>query len=196
MPSKSVLKRGFPASAERMSESYRSKLGLTKFDPLDAFSLAGYLDVPLVAIDEFEYDLSNDFFKTLRDNSKFYAMWMPNEQGDKIIIYNNHHSEKRQQSDIMHELSHIILKHEIPQESAQLCLSLGLHYYNTLHEQEAKYLSGCLKITRPGLQWALKNGFSEDQISDYFNASLDMVKYRLNITGVLIQRKYQTSYNP
>ena len=91
----------------------------------------------------------------------------------------------------MHELAHVILGHNIPDDLAQLCLIFGLHYFNQKQEQEAKYLGACLQITRPGLQWALKRGFSEDQISDYFNASLDMVRYRLNITGVLIQRKYQ-----
>lgn len=47
-------------------------------------------------------------------------------------------------------------------------------------------IDGALQITRPGLQWAIKRK-SEEQISDYYNASLDMVRYRLNITGVLKQ---------
>lgn len=192
MPSKSLLKRGFKTGAERTSENYRSKLKISKFDPLDAFDLAKYLDVPIVGVDELREDLASNIFSTLRDLSKFSAMWLPNSDGDKIIIHNNYHSKKRQQSNLMHELAHIILGHSIPDDRAKLCLMLGLHYFNEEQEQEAKYLGGCLQITRPGLQWALKRNYSEDEMSDYFNASVDMVRFRLNTTGVLRQRAYYT----
>lgn len=190
MPSKTVLKRGFKAEAERISERYREELSISKFDPLDAFLLAEHLEVPVVSVDELE-GFPSDHLNILRQPSKFSAIWMPNQDDDKIIIHNNHHSPKRQQSNVMHELAHIIRGHEIPEQAAKLCLLLSLHYYNTEQEQEAKYLGGCLQITRAGLQWALKRNYSEEQISDYYNASLDMVKYRLNATGVLIQRNYK-----
>ena len=191
MPSKSLLDRGFPSKAEKISEQYRSTLGISKFDPLDAFSLASYLKVTIFGIDELASDLVEKDFTILKNPEKFSAMWMPNDIGKKIILHNTCHSEKRQQSNLMHELAHIILEHNIPNELAQLCFTFGLHYFNPKHEQEAKYLGGCLQITRPGLQWALKHSFSEDQMSDYYNASVDMIKYRLNVTGVLVQRKYQ-----
>lgn len=191
MPSKSVLKRGFKAEAERISEQYRQKLGFSKFDPLDAFVLAKHLDIPVFSVDEaFAGDLSSPHLPKLHDTSKFSAFWMPNEDGDKIIIHNHYHSEKRQQSNIMHELAHIIRNHEIPEETAKLCFLLNLHYFNKEQEEEAKYLGACLQITRPGLQWALKQNYSPEQISNYYNASVEMVKFRLNTSGVLIQRNY------
>jgi Zn-dependent peptidase ImmA (M78 family) len=192
MPSKSVLKRGFKAEAERLSEKYRAQLGISKFDPMDAFTLADHLEIPVIPVDAFIGDLPEETIAILSDTDRFSAMWMPNANGDKIIIHNNHHSEKRQQSNIMHELAHIIRCHQIPAEAAKLCLMYGLHYYNTEQEQEAKYLGGCLQITRAGLSWALKRNFNDNQISDYYNASSEMVRYRLNATGVLIQRRYQS----
>lgn len=189
MPSKSVLRRGFKAEAERISENFRKELGISKFDQLDAFRLAKYLDIPVISVDELD-GLPEEHLSILRQPSEFSAIWMPNEDGDKIIIHNNHHSPKRQQSNIMHELSHIICNHEIPEETARLCFLLNLHYYNTEQEQEAKYLGSCLQITRAGLQWALKRNYSEEKISDYYNASIEMVKFRLNTSGVLIQRSY------
>lgn len=130
MPSKSVLKRGFKAEAERISERYREEMGISKFDPMDAFALAKHLDIPVVSVDELD-ELPEEHLNRLRQPSKFSAIWMPNEDGDKIIIHNAWHSSKRQQSNIMHELAHIIRKHEIPEEIARLCLLLNLHYYNT-----------------------------------------------------------------
>lgn len=190
MPSSFKFKYGFKAKAERLSEQYRQALGFSKFDPLDAFLLAGHLNIPIATVDDFENDLQGDFFATLRDTSRFSAMWLPNEHDDKFIIHNNYHSSKRQQSNIMHELAHVILGHNISPEAARLCFITGLHYFNSEHEQEAKYLGGCLQITRPGLLWALKKKWSENKISDYYHASLEMVRYRLNISGVLIQRNY------
>jgi Zn-dependent peptidase ImmA (M78 family) len=188
VPSKSLLQRGFKARAERISELHREELGISKFEPLDAFDLANHLGVPIVGVKDLRSDLGKEDYGKLSNVNKFSAMWMPNEDGDKIIIHNNFHSLKRQQSNLMHELAHIILDHSIPDEQARLCHMLGLHYYNEEHEQEAKHLGGCLQITRPGLLWALKNGYTEMEISDYYNASLDMVQFRMRITGVLKQR--------
>jgi hypothetical protein len=42
----------------------------------------------------------------------------------------------------------------------------------------------------------MKLNYSEEQISDYFNASTEMVKFRLNISGVLIQRNFVTTQVP
>jgi hypothetical protein len=188
MPSKSLLRRGFKAESERLSEKYRAELGLSKFAPLNAFALADHLEIPVFTVSDVFPQVPNSPADILNDTAKFSAMWMPNEEGDKVIIHNDNHSEKRQQSNIMHELAHIIQKHEIPLEAAKLCHIYNLHYYNKEHEQEAKYLGACLQITRSGLQWALKENLTEVEISDYYKASVDMVRFRLNTSGVLIQR--------
>lgn len=188
MPSKSLLKYGFKAKAERLSEQYRAELSISKFDPLDAFALADHLEIPIYAVDEFEGQVAEKHLERLKDTSRFFAMWMPNSDGVKIIVHNNHHSIKRQQSNLMHEIAHIILKHEISEEAAQLCFLYGLHYFNTEQEQEAKFLGACLQITRPGLLWALKRSFTPQEISEHFNASVEMVQFRINSTGVLKQR--------
>jgi Zn-dependent peptidase ImmA (M78 family) len=185
MPSKSLLKHGFKAKAERLAESVRQDLGISKFDPLDAYVLAGRLKVDIFTVDEvYGSQTDNPSYIKMSDPNSFSAMWMPNSRGDKIIIHNDRHSPYRQQSNLMHELAHIIQCHTVPDESAKLCFQLGLHYVNPLHEQEAKYLGGCLQITRPGLQWGLKNLGTLEAISEYFSASVDMVKYRLGISGV------------
>lgn len=192
MPSKSLLPRGFKAEAERLSEKYRTELGISKFDPLDALHLAEHLKVPIFSVNEiFGDNCSHPHYSTMSDTNKFSAMWMPNSEGVKIILHNTNHSKYRQQSNLMHELAHIISGHEVPIETAILCAQLNLHYFNKQQEQEAKYLGGCLQITRPGLLWTLKNDYTHQMISDYYCASLEMVKYRIGITGVERQRYFQ-----
>lgn len=184
MPSKSLFPRGFMAEAERLGERYRSELGISKFDPLDAFALADHLGVPVFSVEDAYRDNTQDpNYRVLSDPSRFHAMWMPNEDGDRIIIHNINQSKNRQQSNIMHELAHIIRNHEIPSAMAVLCADFGLHYYNPLHEQEAKYLGGCLQITKPGLLYALKR-FTVEEISERYTASIEMVNYRIGVSGV------------
>jgi Zn-dependent peptidase ImmA (M78 family) len=191
MATNSALKRGFKKEAEEISEKYRAELGISKFAPLDAYVLAEHLNVPVFSVNQlFEGMEDSPAFLRMSDTAYFSAVWMPNEDGDKIILHNTNHSKKRQQSNIMHELSHIIRGHEVPDECARLCMQFNLHYYNKEHEKEARYLGACLQITRPGLFWSLKKNYTEEQISEYYNASLEMVRFRLNASGVLKQRKY------
>ncbi len=191
MPSKSLFPRGFMAAAERMGEQYRTELGISKFDPLDAFALAKHIDIPVFSVeDAYKDNFQDPSYTLLSDTSKFHAMWMPNEDGDRIIIHNANQSKNRQQSNIMHELAHIIRNHEIPTAYAILCADFGLHCYNPIHEQEAKYLGGCLQITKPGLLWALKH-FTVEEISERYTASIEMVNYRIGVSGVKKIRGYR-----
>lgn len=190
MPANPHLPRGFITNAEKIAVTYREELGLLRHEPLDAFKLAEHLDVPIFTVSElFEEDRFQNEKRILTTPENFSATWMPNEDGDKIIIHNNHHSPARQQSNLMHELAHIICKHEIPTDIARLCLQLGLHYYNKKQEEEASCLGRTLQITREGLVWALRQGYSKQEIATYYNASLDMVNFRINATGVLRQVK-------
>jgi hypothetical protein len=47
VPTNYKFKYGFKAQAERLSEKYRTELGISKFDPLDAFNLAAHLQIPM-----------------------------------------------------------------------------------------------------------------------------------------------------
>lgn len=185
MTKKSILPRGFKSQAERLSKDYRTQLKLKDTDPLCAFKLARHLDIIVAPMESL---LSQSEITILRDN--FNALWFNNIDDDKVIIYNNFQSAYRQQSNLMHEIAHIIRKHERPEYIKSMSLPLNLYYYNELHEEEAKYLGACLQIPREGLLQALRQRWTEANISEHFTASPQMVKYRINSTGVLNQVKY------
>lgn len=187
--SKLLLRRGFKTEAEKTAEHYRAELNISKFGALNAFALAEHLGVLVAGISDI---LPEEEVKKLHNPAKqesFSALLTKNIDNDSVIIHNNLHSEYRQQSNLMHELAHYICGHEIPKEILELNLPLNLRYFNPVHEEEAKYLGGCLQITRAGLMWKTKSNFSETDISDYYGASIEMVKYRLNTTGVLKFRR-------
>ncbi len=189
---KSLLPRGFVKEAEALSESYRKQLGLSIFSPLDAFKLAKHLDVPIKCVKELLCE--EDAIKLIGTPSfpkKFSAIRMINRDGDDIIIHNSNNSILRQQSDLMHELAHVIRKHEQPEEVRRLSNLLKLQSTNPVQEEEAKYLGACLQMTKAGLFWAFKRNYTYEQISTHFSASLEMVTYRVNISGVARALEYK-----
>lgn len=186
-----VLRKGFKSEAERKAEFYRAELKLSKFAPLDAFKLAEHLNVLVAGVSDV---IPASEIKKLNNNSsqdKFSALLMKNVDDDPLIIHNDSDSIFRQQSNLMHELAHFICGHEIPKEIANLNLPTNLRYFNQTHEEEAKYLGGCLQITKAGLLWKTKQNCSVEEISEFYNASVDMVKYRLNSSGVSTIRNRQ-----
>ncbi len=109
---------------------------------------------------------------------------MPTKITERIIIYNPFHSTARQQSDMMHELAHIICKHERKADEYDSELPVGLREYDKEKEEEAKCLGSTLQLSTPCLLWANKRSMSVEEIAEYFNASKDMVIYRRNMTGI------------
>lgn len=65
-------------------------------------------------------------------------------------------------------------------------------YKNPKQEAEAEFLGAALQISKACLFWALKRNMTHAQIATHFNASEDMVKYRINASGVAKQRYYMS----
>ncbi len=108
--------------------------------------------------------------------------------GDFAVILNCGHSEVRQESDLFHELAHIICKH--PLSKFVKVGNTYLREFNEEHEEEAKWLGGCLHIPRIGLEWAIKKKMLPSQICNHFSASDSMLRYRINVTGIKQQYRF------
>lgn len=178
---KNHLPRGFSSKAEKIAEDYRIKLNVHPCDHLCAFKLADYLGVSVCQPHDYELDAT-----LLERVSGWSGLYLINEHGEKIIIHNTLHSPARQQSTVMHELAHLLCNHPLPDDIIIPTLPF-LRRYILQHEQEAEYLGATLQITRKGLVWARRKGMAVAQIADYFKASEEMVKYRLQVSGVAKQ---------
>lgn len=190
--SDSVFKRGFKTKAEKLAVEYRQKLSLHPCDPLPSFKLAQFLDAPVHCVsniveDEKDLKLIMGIDET---DIGFSAVHFKNADGKSVVLHNGSHSVRRQESNIMHELAHIICGHSIPEEYLDIPIAHGMRYFNEQQEEEARFLGGCLQISRPGLLRAIKSKMSYQEIAEYYTASVDMVKYRMKITGVEKQASY------
>ncbi|MDB5151102.1 MAG: ImmA/IrrE family metallo-endopeptidase, partial [Mucilaginibacter sp.] len=186
MAGKELLKRGFKAKCERLALDYRSKLSIHVCNPLCAFKLAEYLNIPIYRATEF-LTSPIEKEKLANDNFGWSALTMVTSSGNRIIIINPYHSDARQQSDIMHELAHVICGHKQSFSNYDFEIPLGMRHFDEIQEEEAICLGSTLQITRPGLLWALKRNYTVEQISSYFNSSIEMAKYRMQISGVIKQ---------
>lgn len=98
------------------------------------------------------------------------------------IVHNSRHAPTRQESNLMHELAHVILKHEMVGYDPKT----GMPLRQQQDEDEAVYLGGCLQIPKRGLLWAVQKKMNIAQIALHFNASEEMVKFRINVNGITL----------
>ncbi|GGB64296.1 hypothetical protein GCM10007424_00200 [Flavobacterium suaedae] len=148
--------------------------------------MAEYLKVPIYNASEFL--TSNDEHEKLAgsesDASGWSALTMVTKEGNQIIIHNDFHNPPRQQSNIMHEIAHIVCNHKIESVNYPFPIPLGMRDFNKEQEDEAIYLGATLQLSKPCLLWSIKKKLSITAISEEYNASEEMVRFRLNITGL------------
>ena len=183
---KSILKRGFKAQAERLAKEYREQLNIHPCGPLCAFKLANHLKVPIYDVKEIVTQ-TNDlkiFSGGNGGDCEWSALTMTTEIGNTIIIHNAFHSPARQQSNVMHEIAHILCKNELIEPETDFTIPMGMRFFDEVQEEEAKCLGATLQLASPCLLWAKKRNMTNEEIAAYFNASLEMVNYRINITGI------------
>ncbi|HEU5365157.1 MAG TPA: ImmA/IrrE family metallo-endopeptidase, partial [Hanamia sp.] len=175
------------AQAERLAKQYRENLNIHPCAPLCAFKLAEHLKVPVSQATKFLV-LQNEI-NWLSNDCEWSALTMPNFEGTKIIIHNPFHSYARQQSDLMHELAHIICNHQRKETDNNFSVPFGMRYYDEEQEEEAKCLGATLQLATPCLLWARKRNMTIEAIGSHFNASKEMVKYRMNMIGIAKRRR-------
>lgn len=181
-----MLKKGFKAEAERKAGYYRKLLELKEYDPLPVRLLAENLDITLLTPKDIP-GISDELIHTLQVTGKNFwsaAIFMREEK--KFIIHNPTHSPFRQESDIMHEIAHAICDHELKNlQTAMAGCIIPLRKYDQDQEDEAEWLGASLQLPWKALFHHHKiKKTSESEISRLFNASEQMVRYRLSVSGV------------
>ena len=178
------MKRGFKASAERLAQELRERLGSGDDQPVPLEQVAQHLDVDVLRADEI-IDLRKleELNEIQRD--AFSAATFKLDSGKRVVVYNPLHEEGRTNSNIAHELAHLLLEHNVRNVE-----SVGNFKFLTCdseQEDEADWLGGCLLLPRPVLYAAARKGLSAKQIAERYSTSEEMARFRLNLSGVLVQ---------
>lgn len=185
-----MLKRGFKAEAERRAIALRRELGAQAHDPVDPEQLAKHLGVeyrsagdlvPMSALEELEQ----------LQPFAFSACTFRLDGGRTVVILNPLHSEARQVSDGMHELSHLLLRHEM--RRLERVGGLAFLTCDPDQEEEANVLGATLLLPRPLLLRAHAAGMSASAIAAQFKVSEQLARWRLNASGVAVQVRRRAS---
>ena len=113
----------------------------------------------------------------MRNDSTFSAVTVPNGW-QRAIVHNDSHHPNRQRSNICHELSHCFLGHKCVPPLTET----GSRIHDGGIEEEANFLAGCLLITNEAALHIVSNGL-ESQAQELYGVSLQMLNYRLRISG-------------
>jgi hypothetical protein len=178
------MRRGFKAEAERHAQELGSRLGYQDNQPLALSAIAEHLGVEVVAADEIVDRRRLDELTELQPDA-FSAATFKLPTGKRVIVYNPLHPAGRTNSNIAHELAHLLLGHTV--RSLETVGNFKFLTCDTEQEEEADWLAGCLLLPRPVLYNAAKKGWDPAQIAAKYNTSEQMARFRMNASGVLVQ---------
>jgi Zn-dependent peptidase ImmA (M78 family) len=177
------VRRGFKAEAERQAEKVRADMGKRPSDHVDALDFASHVGAAVRRADELT---SHEKLQTLEEIQPGAFSACTFTIGDQhIIVYNPISSPGRTQSDIAHEVSHVMLKHEM--KTVETIAGFTFFTCDPEEEQEANWLAGCLLLPRRLLYLAARKGMRASDIAQQYNVSEQMASFRLRTTGVLRQ---------
>lgn len=178
-----TLRRGFKAEAEREAARVRNELALASHDRLDPRDLASHLSISIVDA----ADLVD--IKDLEDLEQLQAFAFSAAtfeiEGRKIIVVSPLRSTGRQNSDIAHELAHIMLKHHLSE--VREVNGMPFRTCKPDEEEEATAFGGTLLLPRPLLLSAARRRASIDQIATQYDVTVEMARFRYNTTAVAKQ---------
>jgi hypothetical protein len=181
------VQRGFKAWAEREACEQRRRLGLRPEAPLPAATLAARLGVRIVRPEDIPGMSPALLRQLLEVDPGSWSAATVSCLERVLLITNTAHGPHRHESDVMHELAHLLCAHP-PERMLYLDGgSIATRQYNDDHEEEAAWLGGCLQLTRDGLLWALGQGMEDAALVERYGASIEMVRYRRHVTGVELQ---------
>jgi|SRR5579859_5241851 len=178
------MRRGFKARAEDVAVEQRRLLGLRPEDPLPWRLLADYLSALVIAPRDIPGMTDEISHQLISVDSNSWSATTIVHNGQIVIIHNPAHSANRQESNVMHELAHILCRHSPSHIVQSISLPFALRTYDPEQEEEASWLGGCLQLPRIALLWAARQGMSDAMIVRHFGASLKQVQFRRRKTGV------------
>ncbi len=175
------LRRGFKSEANAYAREFRDELSLAHCDPLCPFKLAAHLEVPTVPLQHFANDEPEAYaYLNSKNGQKEFSALTLCYRTERLIVYNDAHSDGRIASDVAHELSHIILLHppKPPFDES------GSRHYSAMLEQEANWLGPALLISEEAALKIGRSGFSVPKAASAYGVTQDVMAMRLNVLAV------------
>ncbi|WP_433358739.1 ImmA/IrrE family metallo-endopeptidase [Streptosporangium sp. CA-115845] len=158
-------------------------MGLSPNARLDIHDLADHLGTKVVSAERL---IAVDRLEELERMQAFaFSAATFNVHSKAYIVTNPLRTAGRLASDVAHELSHLLLKHDLTEVR-----EVGGVPFRTCQpeeEEQATAMGGTLMLPRPLLITAVSQGMSPEQIAATYNVTTEMARFRYNTTGVAKQ---------
>lgn len=181
------FRRGFKSWCENVSLQVRKEIGLPQESPIDPRRLANNLNVICWKADEVPGIDPGTLQILIEEDPESWSALTILSGEKRLIILNPVNSPARQNSDLSHELSHLIIGHKGGRIDITPDNLLMLHNYDKEQENEANWLAGCLLLPRSALLHIRKTGLDDITAMQTYGVSKEMFSYRINVTGVDMQ---------
>lgn len=188
------LRYGFKSESEFYASVFREELSLAPHAPLHAKALAEHLEIPVRPLST--HDGVPEDIKTfwLTNGEDTFSGVTINDGTYKEIVHNDFHHPRRQNSDIAHELAHIVLGHPL---TAPIKAN-GERDYVPAIEEEAKWLGATLLLPKKTLIYIILNGLTIETVQDEYGVSASLFRFRVQVTDAYraaknTRRKYGTA---
>jgi Zn-dependent peptidase ImmA (M78 family) len=183
-----MFARGFKTWCETCAMLQRRRLHLQPIDPLAPKLLAKVLGVGIHTAAEVP-GLDAGVVAVLKRDSGSWSAVTISDGVHHVIVVNPWHSKGRTSSDTMHELAHVLRGHTPARVDITEDGSLILNTYDRDQEDEANWLAGCLLLPREALLHIRASWADRSSAATHYGVSMDLLTYRMNITGVENQFK-------
>ncbi|MBE2267030.1 MAG: ImmA/IrrE family metallo-endopeptidase [Anaerolinea sp.] len=172
-----MLEHEFYERCENIAARVRSKLKIAAYAPLSSRSLAAHLLIDVVLPDALPGLTLKDIHQAsgARGWSAITVLTEP-----PIIIAHPSRNHLEAESDIMHELAHLLMKHK----PEMLCLISEYRVarrYSKTQETQADALGDCLQLPRPALHYARQRGCRVEEITQRYCISVECYNRRIEI---------------
>ncbi len=177
---KNRFRRGFVKEAEEYAEDFRFEMDRASHEPLSALDLADFLDIPVCGLSDHPAIAESDkaFFRG-PGNSLFSAATLP--QGTyRSIVHNDYQHPNRQNSNVMHEIAHILLGHP----TKPPLLEDSCRNFDADAEKEANHLGFTLLVPKRAALYAHEQFATVEQAAKYYGVSVPLLRHRIQITDV------------
>lgn len=184
----SLFERGFKSWCENTSIAIRKRIGINSFSPLSPYELATRLGVTVWKLEDVTglNQTTREYLSSIQGDEWSAVTVLVN--GEEIILVNPTHSIARQSTDLMHELAHIIKKHN----AAQVIISEAGYSFRTFDEKqeaEADWFAGSLLLPRTALEHCAYNHIPFYKILQGYAVSRTLYHYRVRMMGINKQYK-------
>ena len=185
-----LVRRGFKAQCEQISKRYRKELDLTLQEALRYQVFAKHMGIRIWTPADVP-GLTDMSLRQLmvHDDSDWSAVTIQDFK-KTVIVVNSSHSERRLANDVTHEISHIILDHQKARLEVSDEGDWWLKAYRSDQEDEADWLAAALLLPRDGLMACYRKTKDFEELAGMFEVSVDLVRMRINRTGIARQLQY------